>query len=117
MDPTADRLTAEAVEKGFETFVSDFNYYEYYPRKSNARRNSMDIYSYANHLFKLGDSRFTKNQLNTKAQTGSSTNGYVVAMENIGLIRRAAQESGSVVYEIADPKILYAQKQGLSLRR
>lgn len=52
-----------------------------------------------------------KNQLNDKAQKGSSTNMYVVGMERIGLIGIDNQQGGIVNYIIKAPKIIYALKK------
>ncbi|MEW5931005.1 MAG: hypothetical protein AB1941_26375 [Gemmatimonadota bacterium] len=111
------KIGAEAIRGGIEAFVQGFNYYEYYPRKSNARRNSMDVYAYIKHLLKLDGERFTKDKLNTLAGTGSSTSNYVVAMENMGLIRRISEKAqgGAVVYEIRDPKVCYAMRHGMTI--
>lgn len=111
------KIGSTAVEKSLEDFVRGFNYYEYYPRKSNANANSMDIYAYSNHLLKLDSEEFTKNALNEKAGTGGSTNNYVVGMERIGLLERQGQESGAAVYKIKDPKIVYALKNGIDIRK
>ena len=35
-----------AIKDGITNFVRNFSFYEYYPKKSNARKNSMDVYSY-----------------------------------------------------------------------
>lgn len=116
LDPDR-RIGADATAEGIRVFVENFNYYEYYPRRSNARRNSMDVYAYIKHLQKLDDVHFTKDKLNTRARTGSSTNNYVVAMENMGLIRRTLEKAqgGAVVYEILDPKVCYAMEHGLAI--
>jgi len=97
--------------------VTDFNYYEYYPRKSGARANTMDVYSYIKHLTKLDSAKFTKDRLNEKAGTGSSTNNYVIAMENMGLIRKTSEKSqgGAVIYEIRDPKICFAMENDIAI--
>jgi len=116
-DPDATVFNIEILNAALIKFVLDFNYYEYYPRKSNARANSMDIYSYAAHLLKLEAIEFSKNQLNEKAGTGSSTNNYVVGMERIGLIENIGQEKGNAVYKIKDPKIIYCQQNKLDLKR
>lgn len=107
----------EAIAMAVRRFVTEFNYYEYYPRKSNSRVSSMDVYKYIKHLQKLDDARFTKDRLNTLAGTGSSTNNYVVAMENMGLIRNTKDKAkgGAVVYEIVDPKIRYAMANGIQI--
>ncbi len=111
------KITYQAIENGIREFVTNFNYYEYYPRKSNARANTMDIYSYIKHLLKLDDVKFTKDKLSNYAQTGGSTNNYVVAMENMGLIRKTNEKSagGGVIYEIRDPKVRYALRNGLDI--
>jgi hypothetical protein len=106
-DPNANKFNIEILNQGLTKFVLEFNYFEYYPRKSNARANSMDIYSYAAHLLKLDSEEFSKNQLNVKAGIGSSTNNYVVGMEKIGLIENVRQERGNAVYRIKDPKIIF----------
>ncbi|PWK73825.1 hypothetical protein LX99_04211 [Mucilaginibacter oryzae] len=58
-----------------------------------------------------------KNQLNDKAQKGSSTNNYVVGMERIGLIAIDNQQGGIVNYIIKAPKIIYALKNTLDIKR
>lgn len=116
LDPS-QKISDAAITFAVRRFVTDFNYYEYYPRKSNARANTMDVYKYIKHLQKLDDTRFTKDKLNTVAGTGGSTNNYVVAMENMGLIRNTNEKAqgGAVVYEIADPKVRYAMQNGLQI--
>lgn len=113
------KITDKAIESAIKRFVLEFNYYEYYPRKSSARSNSMDIYRYIKHLLKLDCDRFTKDKLNTMAGTGSSTNNYVVAMENMGLLRNSGDkvqgQGGAVIYQILDPKVRYAMQQGISI--
>ena len=116
-DSSACLFTIKIVNEALARFVLDFNYYEYYPRKSNARANSMDIYSYVTHLLKLESEEFTKNQLNERSGTGGSTGNYVVGMEKIGLIVNARQEKGTVIYRINDPKIIFCQKNKLELRK
>lgn len=113
------KITNNAVRSGIKKFVEQFNYYEYYPRKTNARADSMDIYSYIKHLMKLDSNEFTKNKLSDAAKTGGSTNNYVVSMENIGLIRKAGDKTkqGGVIYEIRDPKIRYARENKISISR
>jgi len=116
-DPDAKRITEEVLNSSLNKFVLDFNYFEYYPRKSNARSNSMDIYSYAAYLLKLDSEEFTKNKLNEKAGTGGSTNNYVIGMEKIGLIENVRQEKGNAIYRIKDTKIIFCQKNKLELRK
>lgn len=111
------KITKEAVNLGIEKFVKQFNYYEYYPRKSNSRADSMDIYSYIKHLMKLDSNEFTKNKLSEMAGTGGSTNNYVVSMENMGLIKKTGGKTpqGGVIYEIRDPKVRYARGKRIEL--
>lgn len=110
-------ISDEAVAAAIKRFVREFNYYEYYPRKSNARANTMDVYKYIKHLQKLDTVRFTKDKLNTVAGTGGSTNNYVVAMENMGLIRNSNEKAqgGAVLYEIVDPKVRYAMQMEIQI--
>lgn len=111
------KITNDAVDQGIDMFVEQFNYYEYYPRKSNARKDSMDIYSYIRHLLKLDSNIFTKNKLNEMAGTGGSTNNYVLSMENMGLIKRTGEKvsQGGLEYEIRDPKVRYARENGIEV--
>lgn len=116
LDPTR-RISDKAIDSGVNKYVTDFNYYEYYPRKSSARKNSMDIYSYIKHLLKLNVTQFTKDKLNDMAGTGSSTNNYVSTMENIGLIQKTPNKAqgGAAIYEIRDPKVCYAMEKEISI--
>lgn len=116
-DPTSNKICKAVIPKALRHFVTSFNYYEYYPKKSNSRANSMDIYSYAKHLLKLESEIFTKNQLNERAQTGSSTSNYVISMERIGLVGIDDQKGGVVYYKIKDKKIAYALRNSLEIRR
>jgi shikimate kinase len=117
IDSSATKFDKNLLNVALTKFVLDFNYFEYYPRKSNARANTMDIYSYAAHLLKLDNEEFSKNQLNEKAGTGGSTNNYVVSMEKIGLIENVRSERGNAVYRIKDPKIIFCQRNGLDLKK
>ncbi|MCW3080501.1 ATP-binding protein [Segetibacter sp.] len=117
INPSVTCISEETITASLNKFVVNFNYYEYYPRKSNARANSMDIYSYSAHLLKLENEEFTKNQLNERAGTGSSTNNYVASMEKIGLIENIRQDRGIAIYKIKDAKIVYSLKNKLELRK
>lgn len=112
------KITEQAAHAGVDRFVREFNYYEYYPRKANARANTMDVYSYVQHLQKLDSPSFSKNKLNEKAKTGGSTDNYVTNMEKIGLIKKTGQKTtgGGVEYMIADPKVVYAMKKGIRIQ-
>lgn len=110
-----EKISKEATEKGMSRFVHKFNFYEYYPRKVNARRNSMDVYGYIRHLLKLEHPSFTRNQLNEKAGTGSSTQNYTVGMESLGLIEKEATDKGEVRYRIRDPKVRFALYKGIKI--
>lgn len=118
IDATRTVFTKDSLVKALADFVMNFNYYEYYPRKKNARRDSMDIYRYINHLLKLPNVEFTSNQLNSYAGTGSSTNNYIGSMQAMGLIVRTDAKIGTgVVYRINDPKVIYAIHMGLKIVR
>lgn len=117
-DSTKMRISNEAIVNGLRSFVVGFNFYEYYPKNPKAKANSMDIYSYIKHLLKVKEEKFTKNQLNLLANTGSSTSNYVVGMENIGLIANTGEKnSGGVLYRICDPKVVYAIKNSIDIIR
>lgn len=113
------KVTNEAVDAGIKDFVTNFNYYEYYPKKSNSRSNSMDVYSYIKHLSKLDSTSFTKDKFSSSAKTGSSTNNYVTNMEHMGLIKNTGTKSagGGVIYEIKDPKVKYAITNGIEIAK
>lgn len=53
LDPNCDKLTKKAVDEGLNNFVTGFNFYEYYPKRPNAKASTMDVYSYIKHLLKL----------------------------------------------------------------
>lgn len=117
LDPNSVRITSAAFSPAIHDFVKNFEYYEYYPRKSNASANSMDIYSYVRHLLKLDKPIFTKNQYSEKTGIGGgSTTNYVTGMERIGLIERHSQESGAVHYKVKDPKIAYAIENKVEIK-
>lgn len=118
LNPEGKELSMQAVEIGLKDFVINFNFFEYYPKSPKAKSSSMDVYSYIKHLLKLKSDRFTKNQLNEQANTGSSTSNYVVGMENIGLVTNTSEKVNSgVVYKINDPKVVYAMKHNLDISR
>lgn len=116
---SSELISESAVNSGITEFVKNFSFYEYYPKKSNARKSTMDIYSYISHLLKLDNQRFTQNSLNEKAGTGSSTSNYIVGMESIGLITRCDEKgpNGSTLYRIRDPKVIHALEQKIEIRR
>jgi len=116
-EPNKHKFSKNILDQSLKRFVLDFNYYEYYPRKSNARANSMDVYSYAAHLLKLDSPEFSKNKLNEMAGIGSSIHNYVVGMERIGLIKNIGQDKGYVSYKIKDPKIVYCLENNLELKK
>lgn len=118
-DSTSHVIKVAAMESGIRRFVKEFTFFEYYPRKKDARANSLDVYSYIAHLNKLADIRFTTNSLNAAAGTGSSTQNYIVSMESIGLVRRCEEKgpNGSTLYEIRDPKVRFAVENNLEIRR
>lgn len=109
-------LTDDAVEKAIVKFITDFNYYEYYPKKSKARKNSMDVNAYIKHLQKLKSIEVTKSHLNKNAQTGSSTTNYVTAMERMGLIKKTHKKSnGAVIYTVNDAKVSFAIENNITI--
>lgn len=77
----------------------------------------MDVYAYIAHLLKLDEVEFTRNRLSDMARTGGSTVNYVIGMEGIGLIQKIEQKSGSIVYRIRDPKVVFALKHRIELSR
>ncbi len=118
IDPESHTLSIQAIDMGLKDFVTNFNFFEYYPKSPKAKSSTMDVYSYIKHLLKLKSERFTKNQLNGLAQTGSSTSNYVVGMENIGLVVNTSEkENSGVIYKINDPKVVYAMKHNLDISR
>jgi len=112
-------ISSSAIKDGITNFVRNFSFYEYYPKKSNARKNSMDVYSYISHLQKLDGITFTQNSLSEKAATGGSTSNYIVGMEGIGLVVRCEEKgpNGSTLYKIRDPKVIHAMKEKIEIRR
>lgn len=116
-NPNANTIELGAFQDGINDFVANFNYFEYYPRKQNAKSNTMDFYSYTAHLLKLDNHIFTRNRLSEKAGTGGSTQNYVVGMERIGLVEKHGQESGATTYKIKDPKVVYALKNAIKIEK
>ena len=111
-----NKISNEAIIKGLEKFVVNFDFYEYYPRKKGARRNTNDIYSYIQHLLKLTEQDFTNSELKSSASTGGSTTNYITAMCTLGLTKKTSKKrNGSVIYEICDPKVIYAIKNHLAI--
>jgi len=114
---SATKISKVACEEGMVNFVKQFNLYEYYPRKANARANSMDVYAYVKHLLKLEAATFTRNQLNDRAGTGSSTLNYTVGMENLGLIDKETTDRGENQYWIRDPKVRFALEKQIEIKK
>jgi len=112
-------ISIAAMDCGVKEFVKSFSYYEYYPKKHNAKSNTMDVYSYIAHLIKLTDCKFTTTILDEAARTGGSTSNYIVGMEAIGLVRRCEEKGpkGANLYEIRDPKVRYAVLNNIEIRR
>lgn len=111
------KIGDEAICGAVEKFITEFNYYEYYPRRVNARATTMDVYGYIKHLLKLDAPEFTTDKLNTMAGTGSSSAKYVVGMERMGLVAKSKTKGrgGSVIYKILDPKVRYAMLNSISI--
>lgn len=111
IDSQCKVLCASSFENGFVNFVKNFNLYEYYPKKKNARRTTNDVYSYISHLLQLnGTDEFTQEELRNAASTGGSTTNYITGMVNIGLVKKtdSKRPGGAVIYKVNDPKISYA---------
>ena len=111
IDASCKKIYEEAVRKGLNDFVRNFHFYEYYPRKKKARKNTNDIYSYIKHLLKLNNTiEFTNNELREVASTGGSTTNYITGMMKIGLIKKTDKKrpGGAVIYRVNDPKVIYA---------
>lgn len=111
IDKTSNLICSEAIDKGLDAFVKHFVFYEYYPKKKDARKNTNDIYSYIKHLLKLnGTDEFTNEELRQSANTGGSTTNYISGMMNIGLVVKTDNKrpGGAVIYKIKDPKVTYA---------
>lgn len=104
-------ISNTAVLEGMNSFVKNFSFYEYYPRRKTARKNTNDIYSYIKYLSSLNNTdEFTNDELRSCANTGGSTTNYITGMMNIGLVKKTdlKRAGGSVIYKIIDPKITYA---------
>lgn len=99
------------METGFKNFVQNFGFYEYYPRKKDAQKNSNDVYSYIGYLLKLKQTdEFTNGELRANANTGGSTTNYIAGMIKIGLVKKTdfKRAGGSVIHKVIDPKISFA---------
>lgn len=104
-------LCKQAVKLGLKYFVQDFEFYEYYPRRKNAHKNTNDVYSYTKHLLKLKNTdEFTEQELRLAAISGGSTHNYITGMEKIGLIVKTdgKRTGGAVIYKVKDPKVTFA---------
>lgn len=111
LDDSCTTISHEAIINGLQCFVENFSFYEYYPRKKNARKNTNDIYSYIKHLLTLNNTiEFTNEELRISASTGGSTTNYITGMMNIGLVSKTdlKRPGGSIIYKINDPKVQYA---------
>lgn len=116
LDASAMAISSNAILEGLRSFVARFNYFEYYPRKADARANNMDVYAYIRHLLRLSSAEFTRNQLTERSGvSGGSANNYVKGMENMGLISSKGQIGGNVNYVIRDPKVRYALENGIDI--
>ena len=111
IDGECKKLCAIAIKNGLVDFVKSFSFYEYYPKKKNARNSTNDVYSYITHLLKLnGTHEFTQYELREAASTGGSTTNYITGMVNIGLVKKtdSKRPGGAVIYKVHDPKISFA---------
>lgn|GEM_PF-743717 len=118
MDCESKSLCALAVKRGLINFVNNFDFYEYYPKKKAARKNTNDVYSYITHLLKLKDTdEFTEQELREAASTGGSTGNYITGMVNMGLVKKTNEKraGGAVIYKVHDPKISFAISEKLDI--
>ena len=117
-DSLSNKIEKSSIGFALNRFIKNFNYFEYYPRKTNARSNSMDIFSYIDLLLKLDENTFNAKQLKEKNQLQHSTaQSYISSMEKMGLINLSNPDSGSAQYTIKDPKISYAREKGIKIYR
>lgn len=118
MNPHSNKIQKEVIKKSLIDFVVDFNYYEYYPKKTNSRSNSMDIYSYIELLLELEDAIFSKKNFKNKAKVAMSTaQNYISNMEKIGLVSLHSNNGDSSKYKIKDPKVIFALENNLKIFR
>lgn len=120
IDSNSHVISKVAVVEGLHKFVGNFQFFEYYPRKKNAQRNTNDVYSYITYLLRLpGVIEFTNAELRDAASTGGSTTNYITGMMSIGLVKKTDRKraGGSVIYRINDPKISYAISHGIDIQR
>ena len=83
-----------------------------------ARRNTNDIYSYIKILlFLKGKEEFTVTELREDSTSGGSIQNYITNMQKIGLIEKTDKKraGGSVIYRIVDPKVRYANSEGIDI--
>lgn len=93
IDANNKKLSKQAIVDGLQDFVENFQFYEYYPRKKNAQKNTNDVYSYIGYLLKLkGTTEFTNDELRQAASTGGSTSNYITGMMNIGLVKKIGKK-------------------------
>lgn len=118
IDCESKLLCALAVKRGLINFVNNFEFYEYYPKKKGARKDTNDVYSYITHLLKLKDTdEFTAQELRESASTGGSTGNYITGMVNMGLVKKTngKRAGGAVIYKVHDPKISFAISEKLDI--
>lgn len=117
-DSLSNKIEKSSISFALSRFIKNFNYFEYYPKKTNARSNSMDVFSYIDLLLKLEDNTFNAKHLKEKNQLQHSTaQSYISSMEKMGLINLSNPESGTAQYKIKDPKISYAREKGIKIYR
>lgn len=117
-DSSSEKIEKTSISYALNRFIKNFNYFEYYPKKTNARSNSMDIFSYIDLLLKLDSNIFNAKQLKEKNQLQHSTaQSYISNMERMGLINLSNPDNGSAQYIIRDPKIAYAREKSIKIYR
>lgn len=103
LNKTHSLISNTAILEGMNSFVKNFSFYEYYPRRKNARKNTNDIYSYIKYLSSLNNTdEFTNDELRSCANTGGSTTNYITGMMNIGLVKKTdlKRTGGAVIYKM-----------------
>lgn len=118
INPNTTKLSCDAIKRGKEKFIAAFNFYEYYPKRKNSRKNTNDVYSYIKHLLTLDNTdEFTNEELKQRANTGGSTTNYITQMMTMGLVSKTPKKriGGAVIYKINDPKVVYAIKNHIEI--
>jgi hypothetical protein len=118
IDSSKSKIGVQAIKEGFNSFVKEFNYYEYYPRKVGSRADSLDVYSYVRHLLRLGSVEFSRNAFQeATGVSGGSVNNYVSQMQRMGLIVESDRNGTTRIYKVVDPKVEYAINNNINITK